>query len=109
MKTSPDSIYKKARKAGSTEGAAKVLQLLSDLGRSVSHTSLPVRLRNLHTGRHQKAAGAWSWILLSADNLEIIGSPDTVRDVLCAHKHKKAMLVSGCGISEIISDLPSKT
>jgi hypothetical protein len=109
MKTSPGSIYEKAHKAGSTEGAAKILQLLSDLGQCVSHTSLPVRLRNLHTGRHQKAAGAWSWILLSADDFEITGSPDTVRDVLCAHKYKKAVLVSGCGTSEIISDLPNKT
>jgi hypothetical protein len=66
MKTSPGSIYEKARKAGSTEGAARLWQLASDLGRNTDLWPLPVKIKNLHSGWRQKSKGAWSWVLIDA-------------------------------------------
>lgn len=47
-----------------------------------------VVIKTLRTGRHQKAAGAWSWCLWSTEHTNVtnIGSTYTVADLIKAPK-----------------------
>jgi hypothetical protein len=74
--------------AGSTRNAALLLKIGIELGiiRKGSF-SCPVVIKNLRTGRHQKDAGAWSWDLTDKVGKLLLGSCETVREIVKSYKN----------------------
>ena len=99
--TQRPNVLHDARAAGSTRTAARLLQMAADIGLVRQLPLLPVRVWRTRAGRHQRSAGAWSWILMSADGQELFGSADSARDILSAHGEGRVTAIHGSGTLEV--------
>ena len=61
-------------------GLAKLLEALEP-GATKGYVE-PFRIERTHAGRHQRSAGAWSWVLLDKTGHEIVGSCFRAREIL---------------------------
>ena len=67
---------------GMTLTARKLASIAHDLGLTDKGEAWPLSVKRVRAGHHQRAAGAWSWVLVDANGLEIMGSPFPASEVI---------------------------
>jgi len=94
-------LYTDAIRAGSKPSAARVWQFVVDVGcypDGLPPIVLPVKVLRTYAGRHQRAAGAWSWWMDDSTGVSICGSSWTLRDVLRAIREDRLGVLIGWGL-----------
>lgn len=64
---------------------------------SLSVFEPPFRIERTYAGRHQRSAGAWSWMLLDQTGNEVVGSCFPVREIIRAGEKRVILYVSRLG------------
>ena len=78
-------MYSISHACGSTEMAARISQIANDLGMDISKKLMPFLIRRLRPGKHGRSAGAWSWVLVDSEGMEIVGSQHSCVEI-CSSK-----------------------
>lgn len=76
-----------------TDTAENIRRIAMSLG--VSRANKIVKIHRVYAGRHQRASGAWSWYATDADGNEIVGSPDSAREIIWADRLGMVVAVEG--------------
>ena len=96
-------IYSISHACGSTEMAARISQIVNDLGMDISKKLMPFSILRLRPGRHGRSAGAWSWVLVDSNGMEIVGSQHSC-DEICRSKSVSLYKSEWQWTSEIVVD-----
>lgn len=64
--------------------AAKAIRKIA-LSLGVRRAGEIAAVRRTRAGRHQRAAGAWSWLAVDKEGAEVVGSQWSIAEVVLAH------------------------